>query len=173
MDDHLTLRLPRALARAIDRWARNRGLPRSQVVREALARYPDHSPAPAPAVVTAAVLAREWASIPRLTSDEAAELSATWPRRDVSCRACGPHHGSSARFVGDHRVRTGDADPGGPVGIGRRVRAGARAQACADLPIQHPSGTGAIGRPYPTHSSKTPTRAAPPHPWCRAATPPG
>lgn len=72
MDDHLTLRLPRALARALDRWARSRGLPRSHVVREAVARYLDPSPEPTVAVVTAAALAHEWPRAPRLTADEAA-----------------------------------------------------------------------------------------------------
>ena len=38
-DDHLTLRLPAALARALARLARARGLPRSQLVREAIAGY--------------------------------------------------------------------------------------------------------------------------------------
>ena len=38
-DDQLTLRLPRDLARLIERRARERGLPRSQVIREALEAY--------------------------------------------------------------------------------------------------------------------------------------
>lgn len=39
MDDQLTFRIPRALARALAREARGRGVPRSLVVREALSRY--------------------------------------------------------------------------------------------------------------------------------------
>ena len=38
-DDQVTLRLPRDLARLIERRARERGLPRSQVIREALEAY--------------------------------------------------------------------------------------------------------------------------------------
>ena len=36
---HLTLRLPADLARSLARWARVRGVPKSQVAREAVARY--------------------------------------------------------------------------------------------------------------------------------------
>jgi hypothetical protein len=39
MDAQLTLRLPRDLARALARQARARGVPRSQLVREAVAKY--------------------------------------------------------------------------------------------------------------------------------------
>jgi hypothetical protein len=39
MDSQLTLRLPAALARALGRLARRRGVVRSQVVREALEAY--------------------------------------------------------------------------------------------------------------------------------------
>jgi hypothetical protein len=39
MDSQLTLRLPAALARALGRLARQRGVVRSQVVREALEAY--------------------------------------------------------------------------------------------------------------------------------------
>lgn len=39
MNDQLTFRIPRDLARALARRAKERGIPRSQVVREALARY--------------------------------------------------------------------------------------------------------------------------------------
>jgi hypothetical protein len=39
MDDQLTLRLPRDLARALSRRARELGVPKSQLVREALAHY--------------------------------------------------------------------------------------------------------------------------------------
>ena len=39
MDDQLTLRIPAALARGLTRRARERGVPKSQLVREALRRY--------------------------------------------------------------------------------------------------------------------------------------
>ncbi len=39
MDDQLTLRIPKELARALNRSARQRGLPKSQLVREALREY--------------------------------------------------------------------------------------------------------------------------------------
>ena len=39
MDDQITLRIPRDLARALARRARARGVPKSQVVREALLGY--------------------------------------------------------------------------------------------------------------------------------------
>lgn len=38
-EDQLTLRLPRELARLLARRARDRGLPKSQVVREAIQAY--------------------------------------------------------------------------------------------------------------------------------------
>lgn len=48
-DDQLTLRLPRSLARALSRQARERGLPKSQLVREALQAYLAGGPASDPA----------------------------------------------------------------------------------------------------------------------------
>jgi predicted DNA-binding protein len=39
MDDQLTFRIPRDLARALARRAKERGVPRAHVVREALATY--------------------------------------------------------------------------------------------------------------------------------------
>lgn len=39
MDSQITLRLPRDLARALSRRAKDRGVPKSQLVREAVARY--------------------------------------------------------------------------------------------------------------------------------------
>jgi hypothetical protein len=78
-DDHLTLRLPRELARALARWARERGVPKSQLAREAVARYlspAGAAPVPSPPNVTAAELAARWALLPRLTPEEAAGLAA-------------------------------------------------------------------------------------------------
>lgn len=76
-DDHLTLRLPRALARALARWARDRRVPKSQVAREAVAAYLAGAPAQgSPArVVTASDLAGRWAALPRLGPEEAAAFA--------------------------------------------------------------------------------------------------
>ena len=73
---HLTLRLSRDLARVVSRWAKAHGVAKSQVVREAVARYVGASTAePAPAeygtVLTGRVAAARWASLPHLTADEA------------------------------------------------------------------------------------------------------
>ena len=75
-DSHLTLRIPADLARALARWARHRGLPKSQLVREAVARYLAASSAPAERLpqVTARTLAGRWAVLPRLTPEEARDL---------------------------------------------------------------------------------------------------
>jgi len=77
-DSHLTLRLPADLARALARWARNRRLPKSQLVREAVAQYlaPSTAPAERPPQVTARAFAERWAALPRLTPDEARDLEA-------------------------------------------------------------------------------------------------
>ncbi len=45
MDDQITLRIPRALARTLVREARARGVPKSLLVREALAAYLTHGEA--------------------------------------------------------------------------------------------------------------------------------
>lgn len=79
-DEHLTLRLPRDLARALSRWAREHRIPKSQVVREAVARYflPAASdPAPPDLItptISAAAFAARWARLPRLAPDEAADF---------------------------------------------------------------------------------------------------
>ncbi len=78
-DEHLTLRLSRDLARTLARWARERGVPKSQLAREAVAKYlaPGNDAAVEPAPrVTAARLALRWGLLPRLTSAEATELGA-------------------------------------------------------------------------------------------------
>ena len=79
-DDHLTLRLSRELARALARWARERGVPKSQLAREAVVSYlsPAGPAAEAPArppPVSASELAARWTRLPRLTSQEAADLA--------------------------------------------------------------------------------------------------
>lgn len=77
-DDHLTLRLPRELARAVARWARERGLPKSHVVREAVAHYLGAAPGEPGTVrtVTASELAARWPGLPRLAPDDARDLEA-------------------------------------------------------------------------------------------------
>lgn len=71
---HLTLRLPAELARALTRWARAHGVPKSQVAREAVTRYLlPVSAVPTP-VFTAGDLAGRWAVLPRLSPEEAEAL---------------------------------------------------------------------------------------------------
>lgn len=74
-DTHLTLRLTRELARALARWARERGVAKSEVAREAVQQYLAPSPASRP-LITAAELAARWGGLPRLTDREAADLGA-------------------------------------------------------------------------------------------------
>ena len=77
-DFHLTLRLPGDLARVLARLARGRSVPKSQLVREAVARYlaPSSALAERPPQVTARTFAERWAALPRLTPDEARDLEA-------------------------------------------------------------------------------------------------
>ena len=77
-NSHLTLRLPADLARALALWARSRGVPKSQLVREAVARYlaPSSAAVERPPQVTARGLAEHWAALPRLTTEEANALEA-------------------------------------------------------------------------------------------------
>ena len=76
-DTHLTLRLPIALARALAKWAAARGVPKSQVAREAVLRYlspaPDHQAAAGG--LTARELAFRWSGLPRLLPEEADALA--------------------------------------------------------------------------------------------------
>ena len=75
-NSHLTLRLPADLARALARWAREHGVPKSQVAREAVARYVVPAAAARISPFTAGDLADQWASLPRLTPQEAEALGA-------------------------------------------------------------------------------------------------
>jgi hypothetical protein len=75
-NDHLTLRLPAELTRALARWARDHGLPKSQAVREAVARYLSvATPADTLRRVTARELAARWPSLPRLAPEDAADFA--------------------------------------------------------------------------------------------------
>jgi hypothetical protein len=80
-DAHLTLRLPRELARTLARWARTRGVAKSAMVREVLAAYlaPAAAAGPSRPGVTAGELAARWSALPRLTVPDAAALE-----RDVA-----------------------------------------------------------------------------------------
>jgi hypothetical protein len=74
-DGHLTLRLPADLARTLARWARDHEIPKSEAVREAVARYLAPAPtAGATPRLTARGLAARWSSLPRLTAEEASDL---------------------------------------------------------------------------------------------------
>jgi hypothetical protein len=77
-DSHLTLRLPAGLARLLTRWASAHGVPKSQVAREAVARYLAAPGAEAPTTLglSARDLARRWPTLPRLHPEEAAGLAA-------------------------------------------------------------------------------------------------
>lgn len=74
-DSHLTIRLPGELAQALAQWARARGVPKSAVAREAVARYLARTPS-TQRTVTAGELADAWGSLPRLTPDEAKAFAA-------------------------------------------------------------------------------------------------
>ena len=77
-DDYLTLRLSRELARALARWARHRGVPKSRVVREAVANYlaPGSAGTEPPRTVTAVELAARWPLLARLAREEARAFGA-------------------------------------------------------------------------------------------------
>jgi len=71
----LTLRLSVEVAKRLASIARARGIPKSQIVREAVARYlaPSGSGSES-SRLTARMLAERWNDIPRLTPEEASEL---------------------------------------------------------------------------------------------------
>jgi hypothetical protein len=77
-ESHLSLRLPAVLARALAKWAAARGIPKSQVAREAVVRYLSPPTGNAQEVVslTARDLAQRWRGLPRLDPEEADALAA-------------------------------------------------------------------------------------------------
>lgn len=75
-DAHITLRLPADVARALVRRARDTGVAKSHLVREAVASYLGARPTSARPSMTAAELAERWPTVPRLTPDEATALAA-------------------------------------------------------------------------------------------------
>lgn len=93
-DMHLTLRLSRDLARAVSRWAKVHGVPKSQVVREAVASHVGASTAAPAAVehgpVTGRVAAARWPSLPHLTPDEAGGLAGGIAASRTSLLPVGP-----------------------------------------------------------------------------------
>ena len=75
---HLTLRLSEELARGLARWAKARGVPKSQVARDAVARYvgmPEGTQ-PTDQTLTGSEIALRWRNVPRLTAKEATALAA-------------------------------------------------------------------------------------------------
>lgn len=72
---HITLRLPAELARAVIQKAREAGVAKSHLVREAVASYLKGRPLAVLPRVTAAELAERWPTLPRLTPDEASDLA--------------------------------------------------------------------------------------------------
>lgn len=76
-DSHLTLRLPAALSKLLERLARARGLPKSHLVREAVAIYVgDASVGTTKRTLTAREFAKRWSSAPHLTPKEADDFAA-------------------------------------------------------------------------------------------------
>ena len=75
-ESHLTLRLSDALARALERSARERGVAKSHVAREAVARYlAPTGPGPSNVLVRGADILARWSELPRLTVAEATDLA--------------------------------------------------------------------------------------------------
>lgn len=75
-ESHLTLRLPTDLAKALVRKARALGVPKSHMVREAVARYLEPVARTVDVRhVAAKDLAMRWRTLPRLTADEAEGLA--------------------------------------------------------------------------------------------------
>lgn len=75
-DAHITLRLSADVARALGRRARDSGVAKSHLVREAVTFYLGARPTSVCPSVTAAELAERWPTVPRLTPDEATALAA-------------------------------------------------------------------------------------------------
>ena len=75
-DSHLTLRLPASLTRMLERLAKARGLPKSHLVREAVAAYVGAGEVDrVERTITGRELAKRWRSMPRLSSEDADEFS--------------------------------------------------------------------------------------------------
>lgn len=72
---HMTLRLPAELARSLIQKARESGVARSHLVREAVVSYLKGRPLAVRPRVTAAELAERWSTLPRLTPGEASDFA--------------------------------------------------------------------------------------------------
>jgi hypothetical protein len=74
-DSHLTLRLSADVVQSLERLAESRGMPKSRLVREAVAQYLSGD---APRPESSPLLARDfkavWESLPHLSVDEATRL---------------------------------------------------------------------------------------------------
>lgn len=74
--DALTLRLSADLSRALRRLAKLKGVPKSQVVREAVAEYVSASSARSVVEeISARAVALSWPRMPRLTPEEASAFA--------------------------------------------------------------------------------------------------
>lgn len=80
-DSHLTLRLSADVALSLQRLAESRGLPKSRLVREAVAQYLAGG---APRTEASPLLARDframWEALPHLSVDEATRLDTNLQR---------------------------------------------------------------------------------------------
>lgn len=76
-DSHLTLRIPAELARALARRAKALGIPKSQMAREAVARYlvPATDEETATPDVSARAFAARWRTMPRLEPSDAKDFA--------------------------------------------------------------------------------------------------
>src|ERR1043166_13084 len=111
-DSHLTLRLSADLARALARNARAQGVSKSQVARDAVARYL----APTSVVtgrtaasVTARELAARWATLPRLVAEEAESLGADIERGRAEPPAAPATWECDPRYLDPYRRPTRNA----------------------------------------------------------------
>ena len=76
-DSHLTLRIPAELARALARRAKALGIPKSQMAREAVARYlvPATDEETPVRDVSARAFAARWRAMPRLDPKDATDFA--------------------------------------------------------------------------------------------------
>lgn len=75
-DTHMTLRLSSAINKIIEKLSRERGVAKSQIVREAVATYVKPSSVPERSQVSGAELAARWPMLPRLGESELADFEA-------------------------------------------------------------------------------------------------
>lgn len=73
-DTHITLRLSSAINKIIEKLSHERGVAKSQIVREAVATYVRPSSVSARSQVTGVELAARWPTLPRLGESELADF---------------------------------------------------------------------------------------------------